>query len=100
MLLNALLCLAGYPGMTLDELKRCPQIGSRKAGHPEYGFAEAIETTRHGRGHGPLPSACPPPVSGELVDHRTYVASDGDLMEGLSHEACCMKGYGVRFRTP
>jgi transketolase len=60
MLLYALLHLTGYADMTLDELKRFRQLGSKTAGHPEYGHAAGIETTtgparpglRHGGRHG------------------------------------------------
>src|SRR5262250_1415756 len=45
MLLYALLYLTGYPEMTIEEIKRFRQLGSKTAGHPEYGFAPGIETT-------------------------------------------------------
>ena len=52
MLLYSLLHLTGYPDMTLDELKRFRQLGSRTAGHPEYGHASGIETTTGPLGQG------------------------------------------------
>src|SRR5581483_4421181 len=52
MLLYALLHLTGYPGMTIDELKRFRQLGSRTAGHPEYGHVPGIETTTGPLGQG------------------------------------------------
>ena len=102
MLLYALLYLTGYPEMTLDELKRFRQFGSRTAGHPEYGFAEGIETTTGPLGQG-LGTAVGMALAerllaarfgDDLVDHHTYVlASDGDLMEGISHEVCSLAGH-------
>jgi transketolase len=102
MLLYALLYLTGYPEMTLDELKRFRQFGSRTAGHPEYGFAEGIETTTGPLGQG-LGTAVGIALAerllaarfgDDLVDHHTYVlASDGDLMEGISHEPCSLAGH-------
>src|SRR5215468_1102971 len=52
MLLYALLHLTGYPGMTIDELKRFRQLGSRTAGHPERGLATGIEVTTGPLGQG------------------------------------------------
>jgi len=102
MLLYALLYLTGYPEMTLDELKRFRQLGSRTAGHPEYGEAPGIETTTGPLGQG-LGNAVGFALAERLlnarfgdglVDHRTYViASDGDLMEGISHEAGALAGH-------
>src|SRR5271165_2511790 len=102
MLLYALLHLTGYPDMTLDELKRFRQLGSRTAGHPEHGHAAGIETTTGPLGQG-LGNAVGMAIAERLlaaefgdavVDHRTYViASDGDLMEGVSHEASSLAGH-------
>jgi transketolase len=102
MLLYALLHLTGYPDMTLDELQRFRQLGSRTAGHPEYGHAFGIETTTGPLGQG-LATAVGMALGerllaarfgGDLVDHRTWViASDGDLMEGVSHEAASLAGH-------
>ena len=102
MLLYALLHLIGYPDMTLDELKRFRQIGSRTAGHPERGHASGIETTTGPLGQGLGNSVgmaiaerlLAAEFSDAVVDHRTYViASDGDLMEGISHEAASLAGH-------
>jgi transketolase len=102
MLLYALLHLTGYEDMTLEQLKNFRQLGSKTAGHPEYGHAPGIETTTGPLGQG-LANAVGMALAerqlrarfGEgLVDHRTYViASDGDLMEGISHEACSLAGH-------
>jgi transketolase len=102
MLLYALLHLTGYPDMTLDELKRFRQLGSRTAGHPERGHASGIETTTGPLGQG-LGNSVGMAIAerllaaefgDEIVDHRTYVlASDGDLMEGVSHEAASLAGH-------
>jgi transketolase len=102
MLIYALLHLTGYPDMTLDELKRFRQLGSRTAGHPERGHASGIETTTGPLGQG-LGNSVGMAIAERLlaaefgdavVDHRTYViASDGDLMEGISHEASSLAGH-------
>jgi transketolase len=102
MLLYALLHLTGYSDMTLDELKRFRQLGSRTAGHPERGHASGIETTTGPLGQGLGNSVgmalaerlLAAEFGDETVDHRTYVfASDGDLMEGVSHEAASLAGH-------
>src|SRR5713226_9240611 len=102
MLLYGLLHLTGYPDMTLDELKRFRQLGSRTAGHPEYGHAPGIETTTGPLGQG-LGNAVGMALAerlmaarfgADLVDHHTYViAGDGCLMEGISHEAISLAGH-------
>ena len=102
MLLYSLLYLTGYADMPLDELKRFRQLGSKTAGHPEYGHAAGIETTTGPLGQG-LGNAVGMAIAERLlnaqfgdalVDHRTYVlASDGDLMEGISHEAIALAGH-------
>jgi len=102
MLLYALLHLTGYPDMTLEELKRFRQLGGRTAGHPERGHASGIETTTGPLGQG-LGNSVGMAIAERLlaaefgetvVDHRTYViASDGDLMEGISHEAASLAGH-------
>jgi len=102
MLLYAILHLTGHADMTLDELKRFRQLGSKTAGHPEYGHASGIETTTGPLGQG-LATAVGMAMAerwlaakfgDQLVDHRTYViASDGDLMEGISHEAASLAGH-------
>src|SRR5437016_13045989 len=102
MLLYGLLHLTGYPDMTLDELKRFRQLGSRTAGHPERGHASGIEVTTGPLGQGFGNSVglalaervLAAEFGDEIVDHRTYVfASDGDLMEGGSHEAAPLAGH-------
>ena len=102
MLLYALLYLTGYPEMTLEELKRFRQLGSRTPGHPEYGHAPGIETTTGPLGQG-IGNAVGMALAerhlnarfgDDLVNHKIYViASDGDLMEGISHEAISLAGH-------
>jgi transketolase len=102
MLLYALLHLTGYADMTLDELERFRQLGSRTAGHPERGHADGIETTTGPLGQGIGNSVgmalaermLAAEFGDQIVDHHTYViASDGDLMEGVSHEAASLAGH-------
>jgi transketolase len=102
MLLYALLHLTGHAGMTMDDLRNFRQLHAPAAGHPEFGEHPAIETTT-----GPLGQGFATAVGmalaerqlaarygKSLVDHRTWViASDGDLMEGISHEAASMAGH-------
>jgi transketolase len=102
MLLYALLHLTGYPGMTMEELANFRQLGSKTAGHPEYGHAAGIETTTGPLGQG-LGNAVGMALAERLlnarlgdavVDHYTYVlAGDGCLMEGISHEAISLAGH-------
>jgi transketolase len=102
MLLYGLLHLTGYEAMTLDQLKRFRQLGSITAGHPEYSHAPGVETTTGPLGQG-IANAVGMAIAerhlaaifgGEVVDHRTYVlASDGDLMEGISQEAIALAGH-------
>ena len=102
MLLYALLHLTGYEDMTMEELRNFRQLGSRTAGHPEYGHAAGIETTTGPLGQG-LANAVGMALAERLlnarfgdalVDHHTYViAGDGCLMEGISHEAISMAGH-------
>ena len=102
MLLYALHYLLGYEDMTLDEIRNFRQLGAKTAGHPEYGLAAGIETTTGPLGQGlgnSVGMALAERVlnarfGDELVSHRTYVlASDGDLMEGISHEAIALAGH-------
>ena len=102
MLLYALHYLMGFEDMTLDEIKNFRQLGSRTAGHPEYGHAAGIETTTGPLGQGLATSVgmalaermLNNRFGDDLVNHYTYVlASDGDLMEGISHEAISLAGH-------
>ena len=102
MLLYSLLYLTGYPDMTLEDLKRFRQLGSKTAGHPEYGHASGIETTTGPLGQG-LGNAVGFALAErllaarfgtEIVDHFTYViAGDGCLMEGVGQEAVTLAGH-------
>ncbi len=101
MLLYALLHLTGYETVTIEEIKRFRQLGSRTPGHPEYGHTPGVETTTGPLGQG-LANAVGMAIAerhlaaefGDIVDHRTYVlASDGDLMEGISQEAIALAGH-------
>ena len=102
MLLYALLYLTGYPDMTLDEVKNFRQLGSKTAGHPEYGHVTGIETTTGPLGQG-LANAVGMALSerllnaglgDNLIDHHIFcIAGDGCLMEGISHEAISMAGH-------
>jgi transketolase len=102
MLLYALLHLTGYEDMTLEQLRRFRQLGARTAGHPEFGHARGIETTTGPLGQG-ISNAVGMALAERMLaahygrslfNHFTYViASDGDLMEGISHEACSLAGH-------
>jgi transketolase len=102
MLMYALLHLTGYQAMTIDEIKRFRQLGSITAGHPEYGHTPGVEMTTGPLGQG-LATAVGMAMAElhlaavfgrETVDHLTYVlASDGDLMEGISQEAIALAGH-------
>ena len=102
MLIYALLHLLGYPGTTIEEIKRFRQLGSLTPGHPEHFITAGVETTTGPLGQGvgnavgmAIAERHLAAVFGqELVNHRTYVlASDGDLMEGISQEAIALAGH-------
>jgi len=102
MLLYALLCLTGTKGMALDDLKNFRQMGSKTPGHPEFGHTQGVEVTTGPLGQGLATSVgfalgeriMAATFSDDLVDHHTYVlASDGDLMEGISQEAIALAGH-------
>ena len=102
MLLYALLCLTAHTGMDIGALQRFRRLDSPAAGHPEHGEHPAIEVTTGPLGQG-LATAVGMALAERmmaarfgrsLVDHRTWVvASDGDLMEGISHEAAGLAGH-------
>src|SRR5437899_6637040 len=102
MLIYALLHLLGYEKMTIGEIKRFRQFGSLTPGHPENFVTPGVETTTGPLGQG-LANAVGMAIAEahlsaefgrELVDHHTYVlASDGDLMEGISQEAIALAGH-------
>jgi transketolase len=102
MLLYALLHLTGYAKVTIEEIKRFRQLGSLTPGHPEFGHTPGIETTTGPLGQG-LANAVGMALAerhmaalfgAEIVDHNTFVlASDGDLMEGISQEAIALAGH-------
>jgi transketolase len=101
MLLYALLYLTGAPGMTIDEIKNFRQLGSKTPGHPENFVTKGVETTTGPLGQGiatavgmALAERMMNAEFGDVVDHHTYVlASDGDLMEGVSQEAISIAGH-------
>ena len=104
MLLYALAYLTGLggdKGLTIDDLKAFRQVGSKTPGHPEYGHTVGVETTTGPLGQGIATSVGMALAERMLaahfpgiVDHRTYVlASDGDLMEGVSQEAIAIAGH-------
>ncbi|MCR9129298.1 MAG: transketolase [Alphaproteobacteria bacterium] len=102
MLIYSILHLIGVDGVTLDELKNFRQMGSKTAGHPEFGHCPGVEVTTGPLGQG-IATAVGMALAervlnaqygDELVDHRTWViASDGDLQEGVSHEAIALAGH-------
>jgi len=102
MLIYALLHLLGYEKMTIEEIKRFRQLGSITPGHPENFLTPGVETTTGPLGQG-LGNAVGMAIAerhlaaafgSDVVDHYTYVlASDGDLMEGVSQEAIALAGH-------
>jgi transketolase len=102
MLLYALLYLTGYKEMTLDQIKNFRQLNSKTPGHPENFITEGVETTTGPLGQGVATSVgfalaerlLAAQFGRDVVDHYTYVlCSDGDLMEGISHEAIALAGH-------
>ncbi len=104
MLLYAVLYLTGYD-LSLDDIKQFRQWGSRTPGHSEHGLTPGVEATTGPLGQGVGNAVGMALAEAHLatlfnrpghaiVDHCTYfVASDGDMMEGVSHEACSLAGH-------
>jgi transketolase len=101
MLLYSMLYLTGY-GLELEDIKQFRQWGSLTPGHPEYGHTRGVETTTGPLGQG-ISNAVGMAIAeallssqfgSEVIDHRVMgFCSDGDLMEGLSHEAAGLAGH-------
>ena len=102
MLLYALLYLTGNKEMTLEQIKNFRQLNSKTPGHPENFITSGVETTTGPLGQGIATAVgfalaerlLAAEFGGDVVDHYTYVlCSDGDLMEGISHEAIALAGH-------
>jgi transketolase len=103
-LLYSLLHLAGY-GLPIAELQRFRQLGSQTPGHPEHGLTRGVETTTGPLGQGlgnSVGMAIAQRMAAQrfnregfpILDYDVWVfASDGDMMEGVSHEACSLAGH-------
>jgi len=102
MLLYSLLYLTGYKSVSIEDIQNFRQLKSICAGHPEYKKKSGIETTTGPLGQG-LSNAIGMAIAEEvmkkkfgsnLINHKTYViASDGDFMEGISHESMSLAGH-------
>jgi transketolase len=100
-LLYSMLFLTGY-GLTLEDIRQFRQLGSRTPGHPEVHLTNGVEVTTgplgqgfaNGVGMGLAERWLRSRFGPALVDHHTFVlCSDGDLMEGISHEAASLAGH-------